>query len=140
MKEKRSLRIATDLKELERIRSTVEELGQAADWPPRLVYQVNLVLEELVVNIVTHGHGGDPTHAIEIVLASNPDTFTIEVADDGPAFNPLADAPAPDLSSALEDRPVGGLGVYLVHTLMDELHHRYERNRNHLTLIKRRNR
>ena len=140
MNVKRSLRIATDLDELERIRYAVEELGQAADWPPSLVYQVNLVLEELVVNSVIHGHDSDPTHTIEIVLASDADTLTIEIADDGRVFNPLDDAPEPDLSSALEDRPVGGLGVYLVHTLMDELHYRHERDRNHLTLIKRRNR
>ncbi len=136
MSAKRSLSIATEIGELARISTAVEELGQAEDWPPDLVYQVNLVLDELVVNIINYGHEGDPNHEIEIGLAWEVDALTIEIVDDSPAFNPLSDAPEPDLSSALEDRRVGGLGVYLVHTLMDELHYRREQDRNHLTLIK----
>jgi anti-sigma regulatory factor (Ser/Thr protein kinase) len=138
MNAKRSLRIATEIGELARIHAAVEELGQAAAWPPDLVYQVNLVLEELAVNIINYGHAGDPSHEIEVVLAWEADRLTIEMVDDAPAFNLLDDAPEPDLSSALEDRRVGGLGVYLVHTLMDELPYRREEGRNHLTLIKRR--
>ena len=137
MSTKRSLRIATDLDELERIQAAVEGLEQEAAWTPDLVYQVNLVLEELVVNVINYGHDGDPNHEIEIVFDWDADRLTIEILDDAPAFNPLEDAPDPDLDAALEERPVGGLGVYLVHTLMDELHYRREQDRNHLTLIKR---
>ncbi len=137
MSTKRSLRIATDLGELERIQAAVEELEQEAGWTPDFVYQVNLALEELVVNVINYGHGGDPNHEIEVVFDWDADRLTIEMVDDAPAFNPLEDAPDPDLASELEERHVGGLGIYLVHTLMDELNYRRERDRNHLTLIKR---
>ena len=139
MSRKRSLRMATDLGELERIQAAVEELEQEAALAPDIVYQVNLVLEELAVNVINYGHAGDPNHEIEIVFDWDADRLAIEMVDDAPAFNPLEDAPDPDLDSALEDRPVGGLGVYLVHTLMDELYYRREQGRNHLTLIKRMN-
>ena len=135
---KRLLRIATDLGELERIHAMVEEVGEEAAWTPSLIYQVNLVLEELAVNVINYGHGGDPNHEIEIALDWEEDELTIEMADDAPAFDPLKDAPDPDLTSTLEDRRIGGLGVYLVHTFMDELRYRHEQGRNHLTMVKRR--
>ena len=138
MNVKRSLRFASDLRELERIQSVIKELEKEADWPPDLVYQVNLVLEELVVNVINYGHRGDPNHEIAIDLSWEADKLTIEIVDDAPAFNPLKDNPEPDLTSKLENRPIGGLGIYLVHHLMDEIQYRREQGRNHLTLIKRR--
>ena len=53
-------------------------------------------------------------------------------------LTPINDAPEPDIDSPLEDRHVGGLGVYLARTMMDELTYRRENSRNHLTLVKRR--
>ena len=50
---------------------------------------------------------------------------SIEIVDDGPRFDPLEDAPLPDPDAPLEDRPVGGLGVHLVRTMMDEMTYRY---------------
>ena len=138
MNVKRSLRFASELRELERIQAVVREMEEEADWPPDLGYQVNLVLEELVVNVIKYGHRGDPNHEIHIALDWGPDKLTIEIVDDAPAFNPLEDQPELNLTSKLEDRPVGGLGIYLVHHLMDEMQYRRERGRNHLTLIKRR--
>ena len=134
----RSLRFATDLRELKRIQAAIKEMGEEADWPPDFGYQVNLVLEELVVNVINYGHRGDPNHEIEITLDWEADKLTMEMVDDAPAFNPLEDNPEPDLTSKLEDRPVGGLGIFLVHHLMDEIRYRREGGRNHLTLIKRR--
>lgn len=138
MKMNRSLRFASDLRELERIQAAIKEMGDEADWPSDFVYQVNLVLEELVVNVINYGHRGDPNHEIGIDLAWESDTLTLELVDDAPAFNPLEDNPEPDLTSKLEDRPIGGLGIYLVHQLMDEISYRREGGRNHLTLVKRR--
>ena len=60
------------------------------------------------------------------------DTVTIEIVDDGPRFDPLEDAPLPDPDAPLEDRPVGGLGVHLVRTMMDEISYRYQDGKNRL--------
>ena len=136
---KRSLCIESDLGELERLHDAVAELGEAGDWPPDLVYQVDLVLEELIVNTVNYGYDDDARHEIEVMLTSDEDAFTVEIIDDGQAFNPLNDAPEPDLDARIEDRPIGGLGVHLMRVMMDEVHYRRKKNKNHLTLIKRRN-
>ncbi len=139
MKVKRSLCIASDLSELDRLHDAVAELGEVGDWPPDLVYQVDLVLEELIVNTMNYGYDDDASHEIEITLISDEDVFTVEIIDDGHAFNPLDDAPEPDLDSGIEDRPIGGLGIHLMRVMMDDVHYRREENKNHLTLIKRRN-
>ncbi len=135
MSAKLSLKIKPRLEELKRISAAIEDFGGEENWSPALVFRVNLVLEELGLNIMSYGHD-DHLHEIEITLTSEADVFTIEVADDGRPFDPLNDAPRPNLEAALEDRAVGGLGLHLVRTLMDEMHYRRERGKNHLTLIK----
>lgn len=128
-----SLKIETRLKELERIFAAVEDFGQKDNWSPDVIFRVNLVLEELTINIIHYGHD-EGIHEIDITLTSKPDALTIEIKDDGRPFDPLNDAPAPDVTSALEDRPVGGLGQYLVSTMVDEIHYRREGDKNHSTL------
>ncbi len=132
-----SLCLESRLEELQRLEAAVEDLGEREQWPANLLYQVKLVLEEVIVNIINYGYEGGK-HKIDVHLISKPDTLTIKIADDGRAFDPLSQAPTPDVNANLEDRPIGGLGVYLVQTLMDEAHYRREQDRNHLTLVKRR--
>ena len=132
-----SLCLETRIEELQRLDAAVEDLGRKEQWPPDLIYQVKLVLEEVIVNIINYGHD-DGEHKIDVDLISEPDALRITIADDGRAFDPLSQAPQPDVEAALEDRPIGGLGVFLVQTLMDEAHYRREQDRNHLTLVKRR--
>ncbi len=139
MKVKRSLCIESDLSELERLHDAVAELGEVGNWPPDLVFQVDLVLEELIVNTVNYGYDDDARHGIEIALTSDADVFTVEIIDDGHAFNPLSDAPEPDLDAEIGDRPIGGLGIHLMRVMMDEVNYRREQDKNYLTLIKRRN-
>lgn len=137
MSAKQSFRIDADLDELRRVAAAAEEMGLQEDWSPVLVHQVDLAIEELGNNVVRHGLDGGPGE-IEITLTSESDEITIEISDNGRPFNPLKDAPKPDVEAALEDRPIGGLGIHLVLTMMDETHYRRENERNHLTLVKRR--
>ncbi len=137
MNAKLVLTIETRPDELETITAAVEDLGEREGWPPELVYRVNLALEELGFNIMNHGYD-EGLHEFEITLISEADTLTIEIVDDGRPFDPLNDAPQPDTGAPIEDRPIGGLGVHLVRTMMDEMHYRRESGRNHLTLVARR--
>ena len=133
-----SLDLSDQSDELTRLAAAIEELAEAEDWPADLAFQINLCLDELATNVVNYAHADDGTREIRITLASEPDLITIEVMDNGPAFDPLHDAPQPDLEASLEDRRIGGLGIHFVRTLMDEVRYRREQDRNHLTMIKRR--
>ncbi len=118
---------------LEHVYAEVVDLGEKEGWPPKLVYMVNLVLEELEVNALTHGRASG-LEEYEIMISSQPKVVTVELTDDGPPFNPLTDAPLPDLDAPLESRPIGGLGIYLIKTMVDDVSYRREAERNHLTM------
>ena len=137
MSAKLRLIVATKLDEMDRLASAVEDFGRDDDWPDDLTFQVNLALEELWVNVMNHGHTGG-FHEVEIELTSEVEAVTIEITDDGIPFDPLHDAPKPSVDAPLDDRPVGGLGINLVQTMMDELEYKREEGKNRLTLVKRR--
>ncbi len=135
MSGKISLKVEPRAEELDTITAAVEEFGDAEQWPSDLIFRVNLVLEEVGLNIINHGRTED-LHEIEITLTSVPESITIEIEDNGRPFDPRKDAPEPDVETGVAERSIGGLGVYLVRTMMDELHYRREGGRNCLTLVK----
>ena len=128
------LKLAARPEELERINAAIEEFGEREDWPPKLLFRVNLVLEEVGLNVMTHGQEAGASE-LEVLVTSDAEKTTLEIVDDGPRFDPLQDAPLPDPEASLEERPVGGLGIHLVRTMMDEVSYRYEDGRNRLTLV-----
>ena len=136
----RSLHLRRPLEEdrladlLSRIEEVLNDMAEAEDWPITLTMRANLILEELVLNSLTHGDTSGPTE-IDLELNSQDFTLAISLTDDGSPFNPLTDAPEPDVTLPLAERPIGGLGVYLVKTMGEELEYRRESNRNHLKLV-----
>ncbi len=134
MSNMQTVTIETRLEELTRLTEAVENLGEQENWSLALVGKVNLVLEELAINTINHGHD-EGLHEITVTFNSTDEALTIDVVDDGKPFDPLHDAPIPDVNAPIHERPIGGLGVYLVRKLMDELTYRREEGRNHLTLV-----
>ena len=128
--------IKTDPDQLERIAAVVEEIGEKESWAPDLIFRINLALEELGLNIINYGHDGG-VHEIQFTMTLEGETITIEISDDGRPFDPLSEAPVPDVTAALDDRPVGGLGVHLVRTMMDDMRYQRVSGRNHITMVTR---
>ena len=137
MSRKLSLEIEPSVEELSTITAAVEQFGDAEQWAPDLVFQINLVIEELGLNIMTHGMSED-LEKIEITLTAEGESLTIEIVDNGRPFDPTSDAPEPDLNSEIGERSIGGLGVHIVRSLMDSLCYRRQGGRNHVTLVKER--
>ncbi len=100
-----------------------------------LVFQINLALEELVVNIIDYGYQDDEEHEIHITLQQAQGTLVIVIEDDGAPFNPLT-ASEPDLDVSLEEREIGGLGIYLVRKLFDRMSYERRDTRNIVRLEK----
>jgi len=80
----------------------------------RLSMRLRLVVEELFVNTVTHGHGGDSDAPVDISIFVGDDRVVLTYVDVAPPFDPFAEVHAPTADAALDDRRVGGLGVFLV--------------------------
>ena len=111
----------------------MEEFAAQQSWPDGVVFKVNLVLEELVINVMTHG-GRHGDAEIEVTVTSCDDRISITISDNGVAFDPLTDAPEPEMAGSIEDRHVGGLGVHLVRTMMEDVKYRREPGKNRLTM------
>lgn len=135
------LAVAMDAKldQLSGLQQAVAKFGAEQGWPPDWEYQVELSIEELVINIVSYGFKDAASAGrVEVVLESRPDELKIDIIDNGRKFDPFSEAPPADTESSVDVRPIGGLGVHFVKTMMDDVSYRREGDKNHVTLIKRR--
>jgi anti-sigma regulatory factor (Ser/Thr protein kinase) len=98
-------------------------------------HDMYVAVEELVSNVIRHGGrpGIRPRVTVAAVITNG--DLRVTVADNAPAFNPL-DVPAPDLTTPIEEREVGGLGIHFVKSLMDSVQYRRQNGRNHVRLTK----
>ncbi len=129
-------RLRNNSDELPPLAEAVENFGNLAGWDSTIVMQINLVLEELIVNAIDYGYADGRCGSIEVMIETNPNEIRMTIEDDGAAFDPFIQPP-PDLSLALEDRPIGGLGIHLVRSYMDSYSYVYCSGRNRVTLSKR---
>jgi serine/threonine-protein kinase RsbW len=105
----------------------VMEFLQNAGVDARATHHVALVLEEILTNIATHG--GAPAEPTKIRIAVEAKRVAGEIFDSGSPYDPRT-GPMPDLEGKLEDRPIGGLGLYLVTKLTSELDYERKGGRN----------
>jgi len=123
--------------------ATIDHLPKAIEWVlscaresglgDRQLKDIHFAVEEAVVNIINYAYK-DSEGDFDIVCASHDDgRFTIEISDTGIPFNILS-VPPPNMNADVTERTIGGLGVHLIKSLMDEVNYRYEGNRNILLL------
>jgi serine/threonine-protein kinase RsbW len=98
-------------------------------------HDLALVLEEVLTNVIRHGYGAEAAGPIELSAEISDGRLRLEVRDQARAFDPFSAAP-PDLEAGVEDRPVGGLGIFLVRRLMDRVEYRREEHENVLVMEK----
>ena len=106
------------------------------DCPMRERMHIELVTEEIFIYIASYAYpeeGGFVT--IRRSGGEGPDGLALTFIDSGVAYDPLA-RPDPDITLSVEDRPIGGLGVFLVKKIVDEAHYKYEEGKNILTVRK----
>ncbi|WP_027086256.1 ATP-binding protein [Cohnella panacarvi] len=130
------LRVANRLEELERLHAFLDSVAEQGGWPGKLKLDFLLCCEELVTNTIHYGfpQGGD--HTITITAATENGIASILLEDGGIAFNPLLESKEPDISLGIEDRDIGGLGVFFVKSLMDTVQYERTANGNRLSLAK----
>ena len=130
------LGMRNEVADLARVMADASQVLRAQGVAAASVDKVNLGLEEAITNIIKYGYDDDGEHAIEVLLSLAASELTIVVADDGHAFNPLAQPePAKDLQ--LEQREPGGLGIFFLRKLFDDVDYRRENDKNVLTLVSR---
>jgi anti-sigma regulatory factor (Ser/Thr protein kinase) len=130
----KELRLPARLEELESLQVLVEEFLEHEGCTPKICNQVAVVTEELFVNIARYAYDGKAGEALVRIGVERP-FMTLQFEDMGKPFNPL-DQPLPDINVSLEDRPIGGLGIYLTMKMMDEVHYERINGKNCLTIRK----
>lgn len=132
---KRTLTLHNDVRRIPELAAFVDALAAECALDPHLQAAVNLALEEAVTNVMMYAYPQGETGPVGISAERVGDRLVFTVVDSGVAFDPTA-VPDADISLGVAERPIGGLGIYLVRRIMDAV--RYERagGQNVLTLVK----
>jgi serine/threonine-protein kinase RsbW len=127
------LRLAARLESLEAFRQFVREGARAAALNDEKQWQLDLVLEEALVNVFRYAYPRDTPGEVRVGWRrSESGGLTVVICDSGREFDPLSKAP-PDLTTDLEHRPIGGLGIHLVRQLAAGVEYRRAGGMNQLT-------
>lgn len=127
--------IENQIVELATLAENIEVLAKKWEFPPALAMNINLVLEEALSNIIFYSYNDTNKHEIRISVSLTNNILSIKITDNGIAFNPLAHKP-PDTTLPAVERPVGGLGIFLISQIMDNVNYTRQKNQNILTLNK----
>ena len=121
--------------DLPRMLAWLEELKLKLGWSEQLAGQLNLILEEWIVNVISYAFTDEELHEIELRLWQDNREIRIQVCDDGIPFDPTVEIP-PDLDVPLEERAIGGLGLYFIQQNLDEWHYVRHEDHNIVTMVK----
>ncbi|NOU48215.1 MAG: ATP-binding protein [Bacteroidales bacterium] len=127
--------IENRVEELAVLFEKIEQLTEIWDFTVPLTMNINLVLEEVVSNVIFYAYNDKFKHEINIGLSLQNNLLTIVITDDGKPFDPTSNQ-LPDINLKAEDRPVGGLGIFLISKIMTEVYYERKENLNILTLKK----
>lgn len=135
MAEHLSLRLGSSPNGIGVVTDCVDQFLRDNDVPVTGAQVFGLVLDEILTNALAYGGKSDGPFFIEVNVEVEGTVVRIEVVDDGIAFNPLL-MPDPDVTLELEEREIGGLGIFLVKKLMDDVTYERRDDFNRLTLTK----
>jgi len=121
---------------LDAIREFAADVARQAGMDEKDVYNIQMAIDEASSNIIEHAYDGVTDGEIEVTLDFSPTLFTIVLRDTGKRFD-SDEIAEPDLAANLEDRAVGGLGIFFMRKLMDEVRFDWQpEHGNMLTMVK----
>lgn len=131
----KSIVLANEISEVSRLNDFIEEIGREFAIAPDVLFNLNLVLEEAVVNVINYAYPKEEHEFIYLSASMHEGSIVLVLTDTGKAFDPTA-APEADITLSADERQIGGLGIFLIRQIMNEV--RYERidGKNILTLEK----
>lgn len=131
----KSIILNNDISEIGRLHGFIEDVGEAYSLSQDVIFNLNLVLEEAVVNIISYAYPKEEHEQIYLSASIQNGSIVFVLTDTGKEFDPT-NAANPDITLSAEDREIGGLGIFLIRQIMNEV--KYERldGKNILTLEK----
>ena len=127
--------VENQVEELTPLAEKIEELAKKWELSEALAMNINLTIEEALTNIIFYAFADNDPHEIKLSISLSINMLTIKITDNGIPFNPLSQQ-QPDITLPAEERPVGGLGIFLISQIMDKMHYIRQKNQNILILNK----
>lgn len=131
----RSITLPNDIEKVPELAAFVEEICEALGFEMSDTMSLNLALEEAVVNVMNYAYPQSTTGTVSIEATATDEWLIFVITDQGIPFDPTATEEV-DTTLPIEERPVGGLGIYLVRKLMDTINYERLDGKNILTLGK----
>ena len=127
------LTLFNDIRQISLLAGFMDRIREENNLDPGLATRINLALEEAVTNVIMYAYPEGSKEKINLEAVREGNTLRFTLADRGRVFDPTA-APKANISASVEDRPIGGLGIHLVRTIMDSVTYRRAEGKNVLTM------
>ena len=127
--------IKNDISEISKLAIFIDELSEELDFTPELNFNLNLVLEEAVSNVILYAYGKEEQKEISLVAQSCDNNLVFVLTDSGTEFDPTK-VPDADITLSAEEREIGGLGIFLIRQIMNTVEYQRIDEKNVLTMRK----
>ncbi|MDR0631892.1 MAG: ATP-binding protein [Holosporaceae bacterium] len=128
------LKIKNNIEEMSRICDTVREFCVGNGIPDERYHDIILVLDEVVTNVINYAYQDEEEHEFSLYLDKDDQNVSIKLIDNGMAFNPL-EQEDPDICSSIEERQIGGLGIFIVKQLAEVVEYSRIDEQNQLSIV-----
>lgn len=132
---KKRLVLPNDIETIPQLNEFIDLVAEEVGLDMSLTMSLNLAMEEAVVNVMDYAYPNGQKGDVDIEVTADQEWMTFVITDTGIAFDPTTKEDA-DTTLSAEERPIGGLGIFLVRQLMDDINYKREGNKNVLTLRK----
>jgi anti-sigma regulatory factor (Ser/Thr protein kinase) len=134
--ETRKLIITNKTGQLAEVRSFLDQIAGLWILQDKLVFELNLILEEYISNLINYGYHDKIDHEIYIEITREETRLKLVVKDDAGPFNILESPENDDLDKPVEERKIGGLGIHFIRTFADQIEYESQEGNNILVVIK----
>lgn len=131
----KSIVLANEISEITKLNGFIEDIGNEFSLTPDVVFNLTLVLEEAVVNVINYAYPKEEHQFIYLSARLHEGSIILVLTDTGKEFDPTM-APEADVTLDAEDRQIGGLGIFLIRQIMNEVKYERIEGKNVLTLEK----
>ena len=137
MENSNSFTIESDILEIPKVSLALDRALRVHGFSEEDILDTQLAVEEAITNVIVHGYE-KVTGQIVITCRITHGLAEVQIEDFAPPFN-LLSIPEPDITEDIQDRKIGGLGIFLIRRVMDDIVYRYENGKNILVMVKKKN-
>ena len=131
----KKLILKNEISEISKLATFIDEVGEEMSLSPELIFNLNLVLEEAVSNVILYAYPKEEHQEIVLTAKMSDKSLIFVLTDSGKEFDPTQ-APDADVTLSAEEREIGGLGIFLIRQIMNKVEYQRIEGKNVLTLGK----